>query len=211
MVEPNNLFLKVGEKGLRATFANAYTQSYLDSLAVGKRRPSVTTCAVSAAGLRFRDLQDLEHDRAVSWDILRDRFSENVGRELPPVTASQAGQHLAGVARHHDLTIYETFITDMAGHGRLGFTTVQAVARIDGLVEGVLGRMNRSTTLLMTSDHGNLEDSRHRRHTRNPVPLLAVGPLAGRFADVSSILGVTPRILDCLGARGKTSMTSIGA
>lgn len=199
LVESRNLFQLAAQKGFRSTFANAYTQSYLDSLTAGRRRPSVTTCAMSSAGLAIRDLAGLERDQAISWDILRDRLAENLGRDLPPVTAVQAGCQLAAIAGQHQLTVYETFITDLAGHGRLGFTAAEAVSRIDGLVAGLVAERSPATTLLVTSDHGNLEDARHRRHTRNPVPLLVVGPLARCFAGVDSIVEVTPRILECLG------------
>ncbi len=184
-------------RGLRSTFANAYPD-LSGRLASGKRRPSVTTCAVSAAGLRFRHLADLERDRAVTWDIVRDRFSEHVGKALSPVTAEEAGRHLAAIANRYRLTVYETFITDLAGHGRLGFTAAETVARIDGLLAGVVEGKRPATTVLVTSDHGNFEESRHRRHTRNPVPLLVVGPLARCFVGVQSILEITPRILACL-------------
>jgi len=101
LVESQNLFQMASEMGLPATFANAYTQTYLNSLAAGKRQASVTTCAVSSAGLAFRQLADLERHEAVSWDIVRDRFSEHVGRDLSPVTAFEAGHHLAATADHH--------------------------------------------------------------------------------------------------------------
>ena len=39
----------------------------------------------------------------------------------------------------------------------------------------------------------------HRRHTRNPVPLLAVGPRARRFAALRQLTEVAPRILAELG------------
>lgn len=201
LVEAQNLFQMASANGLRSTFANAYTPSYLDALATGKRRPSVTTCAMSSAGLRFRDLSDLEGNQAVSWDIVRDRFSEQLGRDLAPVTSEEAGSHLAAVANRHQLTVYETFITDMAGHGRLGFTAAETIARIDGLLAGVVRGRGPATTILVTSDHGNLEESGHGRHTRNPVPLLVFGPLASCFADVESILEITPRILGCLGGQ----------
>ena len=77
-----------------------------------------------------------------------------------------------------------------------------AVRRIDGLIAGYLDGAPAGATLILTSDHGNIEDSTSRSHTRNPVPLLAVGPLAAEFSNLSSILDVTPRILDCLNADG---------
>jgi len=202
LVESQNLFQMAAENGFRSTFANAYNQAYLDALATGIRQPSVTTCALLSAGLAFRDFKDLGRNQAVSWDIVRDRFSEQVGQELAPIEAAEAGRHLAAVANRHCLTVYETFITDLAGHGRLGFTAEETVARVDGLVDGVAQGLGPSTTVLMTSDHGNFEESHHRRHTRNPVPLLVVGPLARCFADIESILEITPRILASLGAPG---------
>ena len=50
----------------------------------------------------------------------------------------------------------------------------------------------------MASDHGNIEDSSSRLHTRNPVPLLAAGPAADRFAGLRSILEVAPAVAACL-------------
>ena len=198
IVEEGNLLQAARERGLEATFANAYTAEYLAALASGTRRPSVTSCAVLSSGLTPREIEELHRGEAVSWDIVRDRFAEHVNEDLPPVTSEEAGVHLAKLALQHHLTLYETFITDMAGHGRLGFTAEEALRRIDGLISGVIKMRDPRTTVLLASDHGNIEESRDRRHTRNPVPLLAVGPLASRFTDVRSILEVTPRILECL-------------
>ena len=51
-------------------------------------------------------------------------------------------------------------------------------------------------TLVITSDHGNIESVGDHGHTRNPVPFVAYGPmeefLRGR---VSSLADVTPAIL----------------
>jgi len=198
VVESGNLFQRAGEKGLESTFANAYSTAYMEALEKGKRRPSVTTCAVQSAGLSIRLVAELEQNDAVSWDIIRDRFSEHLERPLPQVTAFEAGEHLAAISGRHRITAYETFLTDMAGHGRLGFTPAEAMGRVDNLLSGVLSARSPETTVLLTSDHGNVEESRDRRHTRNPVPLLAVGPLASRFASLNSIMEVTPRLFECL-------------
>lgn len=199
LVESTNLFKQAVARGWPTTFANAYSPGYLDSLVAGRRRPSVTTCGHSSAGLRFRTTEDLLEQRAVAWDVVRDRFANNVEVRLPGVEAEEAGRHLGRLAASHRLTVYETFMTDLAGHGRMGFTAAETMARIDGLLAGILASKGPRTTLVLTSDHGNFEDSSHRRHTRNPVPLLVVGPLARCFAGVRSILEVTPRIIGCLG------------
>ena len=49
----------------------------------------------------------------------------------------------------------------------------------------------------MISDHGNLEESDHKRHTRNPVPLLAWGAGANDLVrGVSGLEALTPALTD---------------
>ncbi len=200
LIAEHSIFRRLRAGGRRATFANAYTDGYLERVERGEQRPSVTTCAVAAAGLPFRRLADLERDEAVSWDIERDRFAERAGQAIPRVSAAAAGRHLAALALRHDLTVFETFLTDLAGHGRRGVSPEEAVGRLDGLLGGVLAAGDGALTVLLTSDHGNLEDASTRSHTRHPVPILAVGPLAGEFAAVGSILDLSPTLERLLAA-----------
>ncbi len=146
----------------------------------------------------FRQIDELERGEAVSWDIERDLFRERTGERVEPVTARQAGGHLAAVAAGFDLTLFETFLTDVAGHARWGVTAELALGRLDRLLAGVLASEAPGLTLLLTSDHGNIEDATTRSHTLNPVPLLVVGPLAEAFASLESIVEVTPRIVRAL-------------
>ena len=56
--------------------------------------------------------------------------------------------------------------------------------------------------VVLTSDHGNIEDITTRRHTTNPIPLLAWGHDAQDFVGgVADLSGVTPRILARHGVR----------
>lgn len=202
MVSEHGIFGRAVAAGLAVTFANAYSREYLEAYERGARRPSVTTCALAASGLPFRTFEDLERGRAVSWDITRERFAGaggfGPGGARVVIEPEVAGRHLAALTGEHRLTVFETFLTDLAGHGRFGLSAAEALRRIDGLIAGYLEQAPSGATLILTSDHGNIEDSVSRSHTRNPVPLLAVGPLAPRLADLESILDVTPCILDCL-------------
>ena len=52
-------------------------------------------------------------------------------------------------------------------------------------------------TLLLTSDHGNIESMSERGHTRNPVPFISFGPKEAEIrANVKSLVDVTPTILE---------------
>ncbi len=185
------------EHGHRATFANPFSRRYFDEVAIGRRRHSATTLAALASTTPLRDLADLAAGRACSWDVTRERFRA-WAPEVETVPAEEAGRHLAELARDHELVLWETFMTDLAGHLRRGWIAAEALTLLDGLLAGVLAHRSPATTVLLTSDHGNLECGGHGRHTRNPVPLLAVGPGAAAFADLASITEVAPKILDLL-------------
>lgn len=186
------------EAGRRVTFANPFTPLYWQKVERGERKLSATTCAVLAAGVRLRGLDDLQRGAAVTWDVCRDHFGALADQPLAPIDPAAAGRHLAGLLSDHDLVLYETFVTDLAGHARFGWTAAEALRRVDGLLGGVLATLPADGTLILTSDHGNLEDSTHRHHTLHPVPLLAVGRQASHFAGLGSILDVTPAVLDLL-------------
>jgi len=156
------------------------------------------TLAALAADVPLRDLDDLAGGRAVAWDVTRSRFREHAP-ETEPIAAEEAGGHLAALAAEHDLTLWETFMTDLAGHRRRGWTAAEALARLDGLLAGLFASQPADLTVLVVSDHGNLEEAEHTRHTRNPVPLLAVGPDAAAFAGLARIDQVAPRLLARLG------------
>ena len=70
-----------------------------------------------------------------------------------------------------------------------------AMNRLDGLIGGVLETLRSQDSLLITSDHGNIESYAAPAHTRNPVPLLLVGPAAPVFVHVASIMDVAGAIL----------------
>jgi len=193
----HSLFRRVVEAGGTTTFANPYSEPYLRALSEGKRRPSATTCAFGASGIPYRDESDLARDEAVTWDVCRDRFVEHATQSFNEITAKQAGKHLARLALNYDFTLYETFLTDLAGHGR--FPAQDAVERVDGLIDGLLEARDDRLTVVVTSDHGNLEDVSTRSHTRNPIPLLAFGPGASAFSRVERLDEVAPRIVaSCL-------------
>jgi 2,3-bisphosphoglycerate-independent phosphoglycerate mutase len=64
-----------------------------------------------------------------------------------------------------------------------------------------LTHLSRDTLLLITSDHGNLEDLSTSSHTLNQVPLLAVGAdVETTTRGLRSLVDVAPYILETLGA-----------
>lgn len=200
LLAAHSVLRRAAEAGRAVAFANPFSQGYFDEVAAGRRRHSATTLAALAAvpaGARLRDLDDLAAGRACAWDVRRDHL-RRFAPGLAEVGDEEAGGHLAALAAGHDLVLWETFMTDLAGHGRLGWSAAEALGRLDGLLSGVLAARSRELTVLLVSDHGNLEEAGHRRHTANPVPLLALGPDAAAFAGLGRIDELAPRLLDRL-------------
>ena len=50
-------------------------------------------------------------------------------------------------------------------------------------------------TVVVSSDHGNIEDLTQSIHTLNPAPLLVVGPGASAFRQARALTDVAERIL----------------
>ena len=204
ILEEHGFLARAARRGVPTVFANPFTPGYFRRAeAGGKRRYSASTWTALYAGLELLGLDDLAAGRAVAWDMARDLFADFLeaageGERLDIVPAAEAGRHLAAVAGAHGLTLYETFYTDMAGHRRRGLEPEEAVRRVDALLGGLLAARPEELTVVLTSDHGNLEASDHTRHTENPVPLLAVGPAAGRFAGLARLDQVAGAILDLL-------------
>jgi phosphopentomutase len=97
------------------------------------------------------------------------------------------------------MTFFEYFLTDKVGHRRIEMSPSTLLADLDSFLDGLLGALKPSEeTLLITSDHGNFEDTSHTQHTRNPVPLIVYGWAAPHFANASDLTDVTPSIVRAL-------------
>jgi hypothetical protein len=187
LLAERSIFRRVIARGGRATFANPFGPGYWQAVQARRIRRSASVIAAEGAGLRFRDGADLRSGRAVSWDVTNAAMRAR-DIEAPLVAPAQAGTNLALLAHDHDLVFYESFLPDMAGHGRLDASVPEVMALLDGLFGGALASLRREDTLLLTSDHGNVESIAAPTHTRNPVPLLVVGPGAQAFVAIESIM-----------------------
>jgi hypothetical protein len=197
LLDGRSLFSRVQVAGGRATFANAFTPTFI---AKPPRFRSVSTVAAAQAGLRFRTLDDLARGEALFHDFTNRRLPER-GFVLPPVEPREAGQRLARLAQAHHFTLYEYFLTDLAGHAQDMACGVELLEGLEIFLDEVLSTINLSEHLVLwTSDHGNLEDLSSGRHTRNPVPTLLWG--AGRRevgSGIRSLPDIAPAILRHLG------------
>jgi len=196
IIREQNLFLQVQRAGGTATFANGYYAADRAQVLAAPLLSVTTVAALSAFGsVRTRDF--LESNRAVYQDLTRESLRER-GYTGPLTTPAEAARHLIAIADGYDLTLFEYFQTDRAGHRQDPEQTAAVLARYDAFLAPLLehSRQAGDWLVVLTSDHGNIEDARGRGHTLNPVPLAAVGPAAERLQrQVHSLTDVTPALL----------------
>jgi 2,3-bisphosphoglycerate-independent phosphoglycerate mutase len=182
-------------RGLSPALANAYTPAYFEAVAARRLRYGAITLHALQAGIPLRTVADLAAGRAVYHDLINARARER-GADVPVITPEAAGRHLAGIAAGHAFTLFEMFETDLAGHGRVD-GAVAILERLDRFLGAVLEQVDLATTLvLLTSDHGNVEDAQTRGHTANPVPALLAG--AGREDAAAHLHAITDVAPVCL-------------
>jgi 2,3-bisphosphoglycerate-independent phosphoglycerate mutase len=180
------LFSEVVASGGQVVFANAFPDGYFRALAAGKQRVNVPVYAAQEAGIPLLTQADYDAGRAVSADL----DGSYLGT---PQLLGEAGAQLVRLSGNADLTFFDFWLSDSAGHRWTFADAVALVEKLDAFLAGLVSALGE-TTLLLTSDHGNLEDKTTRSHTRNPVPLLAVGPQAAFFAEANSLLDVAPAL-----------------
>lgn len=179
-------------------FANAYPPRFFEMVR-RRDRWTVTTLCCLQAGVPVRDAGALLAGRAITAGLTGKGWETLVHPPPPVLSEEEAGVRLATLARSYDLTLFEYFLTDKAGHRRSPEEAAAVLHALDRFFAGLCAHLDPLRDLLLiTSDHGNLEDLSTRTHTRNPVPLVALGPGADRFRQARSIVDVTPIVVEVL-------------
>lgn len=195
LIAEDNLFMALKRKGVRCRFADAYMINSVDELKA-RRFKSVTTVMALTQPETISTQDDLRDKQALTHDITGEVLLKK-GHSVDPITPLQAAEHLLQVSRAYDFTLFEIFQTDFAGHS----TNMEEARDVLRLLDQFLAAVEKlcvsaGILLVITSDHGNIEDMSIRGHTRNPVPLIAIGPEAQTFlANARSLTDITPRII----------------
>ena len=195
IVEADNLFLRLKRRGRRVRFADAYLIDSVDELAT-RRFKSVTTVMALTVPESVSTADDLACGRAVMQDLTRETIQDRYPN-IPVIQPQRAAEHLFSIALENDFTLFEFFQSDVAGHS-MDYARACAVLRVYDRFLAALVRFAEAAgiTLVLTSDHGNIETMEERGHTRNPVPFVAFGPGESAIRErVGSLVDVTPSVL----------------
>ncbi len=208
LIASHSLFQQVRALGGTATLANLYSPAYFEAIAQRRIRYAVGTLVNLTAQLPFRMQSEYKQGQAIFWDITGELAHARETATLP-ITPKEAGLRLASLGARHTFTLFECFLTDYAGHRQHWENAIAVIQRVDQFVESVVENLAPNVTLVITSDHGNLEDLSTKSHTLNPVPLIAIGHQANHFNAVKDLTEIAPTIMNTLKYKGYQKMFKI--
>ncbi|HEY8500540.1 MAG TPA: peptidase [Clostridia bacterium] len=200
MVNSDNIFKILIDRGYSVTFVNVYSKDYLEE--VGKNpkgllKPSVTTLLNISVDLPFRTVEDYRKGRGVYHDITGEALREK-GYDVPVITPEKAADNLYQISRDYDFTLFEFFVSDIAGHSQDMDKAVSILERLDRFTGALVKQMDLDKEVfVIVSDHGNIEDLSIPTHTMNPVPVFFVTNIKSLPENnITAITDILPAVLE---------------
>ena len=197
IINDHSVFRQLRDAGVEpVTFANAYTDGFFTER---PRWVSATTAAVEAAGMKFRTVADIRSDHAVFMDFTNRILIER-GVDVFVRTEAEAAEVLARIVDANRFTLYEYFITDKVGHEQDMQKAKKILTSLARFIRELLTRLDlKRTTVILTSDHGNIEDLSSRNHTLHAVPTIVWGAQREQIATrIKTLADITPAIVALL-------------
>lgn len=190
LLQEESLFNSLQKRGLNCYFMNAYPKIFFERSKL-KNRWSCTTLMTLGANIPLNTLEEVLNGDALTAEILQDVWHSVLDLEVPKITAEQAAERVLKKADEHDLILSEYYLTDKAGHEKDPEKAAWALKRFNDFLENIISA-NKNHTILLVSDHGNIEDLSTKSHTMNNVPLFVYGPGADIFNEVNSLMDIKP-------------------
>lgn len=192
VIDEQNILKHYKKNGYKTFFANAYPQVFFDYINSGKQRLSVTSLSAKLSGIRLNTITDVRKGRALTAEITNSRWNKKLKYNLKTISPKTAARRLLRLATENDFTLYEFFLTDHLGHGRIQDEFDEIYNNLDEFLNTILTEMDlMNITLVICSDHGNIEDLSVKTHTMNSALTITAGkfakPLFENIVDLSNI------------------------
>lgn len=170
LLSRQSIFIKLKSLGYRCKFINAFRPVFFTSPEIFRDlRLSVTSEMNRAAGLSFSTIKDIKNKKALYHDFTNHELIKK-GFNLPKFDYNTASDILIGQAHEFDFILYEYFLTDKAGHSKNMEYAIKEINKIESLIFALIEKSQGSnTSIIVCSDHGNIEDLRTKSHTINPA------------------------------------------
>ncbi|MEM7799913.1 MAG: hypothetical protein AAF633_12035 [Chloroflexota bacterium] len=193
------LFDQVAEAGGKAALLTPYPEGYFQAVNSGRRLYSSVPQAVVNAGLSLYGVDELRAGKAISPDFTNEGWVTMLGYDdLPQYSYQSAGETLAQIASTYQFSFFEHWLSDRFGHRGSLEDAVAHLEKIDQVVGALFDAWpQKDGLLIITSDHGNIEDKSRRNHTANPVPTILIGeghatyaPMIRDLTDIAKVIAM---------------------
>jgi hypothetical protein len=198
-----SIFSRMRNAGKNTCLLNAYPPSYFTGINSRKRNHSLIPLAASSSGIRLFDQNDLIMRRALSADFTGQGWRDHLNiYETPILKPDEAGLLMATLSKDYRFSMFEFWETDIVGHKQNFSNAFKVIEKFDLVLKGLINNWDfENDAILITSDHGNMEDLSTRRHTANQVPAIFIGPpeIHSDFSkNIRSIGDIAPFIFELL-------------
>jgi 2,3-bisphosphoglycerate-independent phosphoglycerate mutase len=201
IIKEKNIFKYFLDKNQKVTFINAYPKIFFDYIKSGKKRLSTTSLMCQLNGMRLNKASDVRKGEALTAEITNERWNKKLGYKLPVISPETAARRLLKISKQNAFTLYEYFLTDHIGHGRYGDEFENVFKSLDRFLFKIFDELDyQDSTLIICSDHGNLEDLSVKTHTLNPSICISAGSDAKKIysmiSDITHIKGAIKNIFN---------------
>ena len=196
VIREHSILKWFADRGYAAAFLNTFRPPFFDYDPYDIIKfLSVTSVTNLFAALPFFGINDLINERSVYQDITGQSLRD-MNFDVPIHTPKKAGEIIGKQSQNYNFSLFEYFQTDKAGHAQDMQRARQVLATLEQFLMSVCQHVDLEKTLIIvTSDHGNVEDLSFRGHTRHPVLTLVIGASAENLATkLFSILDIYPTI-----------------
>lgn len=197
LLREQSIFRKVQQQGYTCHFMNAYPEIFFEK-SRQRNRWSCTTLMAKSAGLPLNTTETIKKEKAITAGITQQGWREKLNIDIPEIEPGKAARRLLARVESYDLLLYEYYLTDKAGHSQDHGDARSVLSTYNRFLLELISNKRPEDTIVLSSDHGNVEDLSTKTHTFNKVPLFVYGPGAAAFTDAESILDITPGILNIM-------------
>ncbi len=197
LLAEDNFFKQVVSHGKKTAIINAYPPRLHNAINRGKILRSSYQQALHEAGLPMFGDEKIYDGTAMSSDWTGEGWRGELGyTDTPIYSRPEAGRRMVEISRQYHFAFFSHWYTDIIGHRGPLEDGVALLELFDGVMAGALDEWDDDEGLMIvTSDHGNLEDISSRNHTENDVPTLIIGRDKAAFAEgLTDLTGFVPRM-----------------
>ncbi|ASV12002.1 metalloenzyme [Leptospira santarosai] len=200
------------EHGFKADLLNCYTPAFDEHVKKNPRHLSASTLIQMASDKPLKGMEDLRQGKGLYMDITHEylkEFSKGYLEESDDLfrirDPYQTGKSIIRNCKEdgYTLCIYEFFLTDKIGHKMNWEAAQKYIGELEAFLTGVLEELNpNEDQLIVTSDHGNLENLSVDVHTLNQVPTVLYGKYTSILEKkIQAIVNIPNAIYEILGIK----------